>query len=70
MWGKKKQEPRRVRFNIVIPQCDNVFQVIGYVAMQQADNPLITREAFQDFQDDVMSNGLRVLPNWGIVCDN
>ena len=65
MWGKK-QEPRRVRFNITIPRPDNIFQAIGYVALEQGNNPLITPEAFQDFQDDVMANGLAVLSLWGI----
>lgn len=62
-WGKK---PRRVRFNITIPKCDNVFQAIGSVAMEQQNNVLITPEAFRNFQDDVMENGLKVLSSWGI----
>lgn len=63
-----KKKPDRVKFNITIPKCDNVFQAIGYVMLEQNNNALITPQAFRDFQDDVMSNGLRILPSWGVYC--
>lgn len=66
MWKRKPTTPRRVQFNIFIPQPVNVFEAIGYVGMEMQNNPLITSEAFREFQDDVMSNGLVVLPYWGI----
>lgn len=66
MWGRKKTQRQRIQFNITILKPDSVFEAIGAVGIQVQDNPCITAEAFRDFQDDVMENGLSILPAWGV----